>query len=208
MLQQHLTEEHLLKQGPGEQMYKISVIRFIVYVGENSNFLQTVLNTQSNAYKIYSHLLIKRDVEIQSIAWNSVFEVLQRESHQQKRLLSAYAIRTATDLIVKQFYPCCPTTEDALFNFLYKSLMDTDERCITDKHEICNLVLEKIHPCNGFYSDRFNYLRLIGKCMATVTHELKVLLIFQFFFLYFLFLYISCILYSMNFTNDIRSPRF
>jgi len=177
MLRQHLTEEHLLKQGPAKQMYKISVIRFILRIGENSNFLQTVLDTQSNAYKIYSHLLIKRDVEIQNIAWDSVFEVLQRESHQQRKLLSTYAIRAATDLIIKQPYPCCPTTEDALFNFLYKSLMDTDERYITDKREICNLVLEKMRPHNGFYSDRFNYLRLLGKCMTTVIHELKVLFI-------------------------------
>ncbi|XP_011351393.2 thyroid adenoma-associated protein homolog isoform X2 [Ooceraea biroi] len=173
MLQQHLTEERLLKQGPGEQMYKVSVIRFILRVGEHSSFLQTMLDAQSNAHKIYSRLLIKRDVEIQSIAWNTLFEVLEREPQQQKQLLSAYAVRAAAGLTAERFYSYCPKTEDALFNFLYKSLMDTDEHCTAAKREICDLVLEKIPPCDGFYSDRFSYFRVLGKCMTTVIHELK-----------------------------------
>lgn len=173
MLQQHVTEERLLNSGPAEQMYKVSAIRFILCIEKDCNFLRTMIDARTNAYRMYSRLLINRDVEIRSIAWNTLYEVLQREPPKQKRLLGSFAIRAATDLTVKQFHLYCPQTEDALFNFLYRSLT-TDEYCIADKREICELVLEKIPPRGGFYSDRFSYLRVLGKCMITVTRQLKV----------------------------------
>ncbi|XP_025991728.1 thyroid adenoma-associated protein isoform X2 [Solenopsis invicta] len=174
MLQQHLVEKDLLREGPGEQMYKVSVIKFILCVERYSNFLQTVHDENSNAFKIYSRLLIVPEAEVQYIAWTTVSEVLKKESYQQRKLLSTYIIRAAADF-AKDLYKYNPKLQDAIFDFLYNSLMDKNECCFIDKREICNLVFREIHLCdvNNIYSQRVNYLRLLGKCMTTLTHELK-----------------------------------
>jgi len=179
ILQQHLVEKDFLRQGPGEQMYKVSVIKFILRVGKYSNFLQTVHNEQSKTFNIYSRLLIVSEAEIQSVAWTTVFEILKEESYQQRKLLSTYAIRAAADF-AKDLYKYNPKLQDAIFDFLYNCLMDTNECCFIDKHEVCNLVLRKIHlhDASNIYSQRVTYLRLLGKCMTTLTHELQVCLLF------------------------------
>lgn len=176
ILQQHLVEKDLLRQEPGEQMYKVSVIKFILCVEKHLNFLQIVHDGQSKAFNIYSQLLVIPEAEIQSTAWITVFGVLKKGSHRQRKLLSTYAIRTAADF-TKDLYKYNPKLQDAVFDFLYNSLMDTNECCLNDKREICNLVLRKIHvhDARNIYSQRVNYLRLLGKCMTTLTHELKVL---------------------------------
>lgn len=186
ILQQHLVEIDLLRPEPGEQMYKMSVIKFILCVENHSNFLQTVHNGQSKAFNIYSQLLIVPEAEIQSIAWTTVFEVLKKGSHQQRKLLSTYTIRVAADF-AKDLYRYNPRLQDAIFDFLYNCLMDTDECCLNDKREICYLVLRKmhLHDTKNIYSQRVNYLRLLGKCMTTLTHELKVcFILFSLLFLF------------------------
>lgn len=172
-LRQHLIEKDLLEKSPGEQMYKISVIKFILYVGKYSNFLQTMYNGQSEAFNIYSQLLIVPEAEIQSIAWTTIFKVFDKESHQQRKILIAYAIDVIADF-AKDLHKYNPKLQDAIFDFLYNCLMDVD-KCIIDKREICNLVMRKIHShdVDNIYSQRICYLRLLGKCMATLTHELK-----------------------------------
>ncbi|XP_011879410.1 PREDICTED: thyroid adenoma-associated protein homolog isoform X2 [Vollenhovia emeryi] len=174
ILQQHLVEKDLLRQEPGEEMYKVSAIKFILCVENRSNFLQTVHNGQSKAFSIYSQLLIVPEAETQSIAWSTVFEVLKKGSHRQRKLLSTYAIRAAADF-AKDLYKYNPKLQDAVCDFLYNSLMDTNECYLNDKREICNLVLRKmhLHDAKNIYSQRVNYLRLLGKCMTTLTHELK-----------------------------------
>lgn len=197
ILQQHLIEKDLLRQGPGEQLYKVSIIKFILCVEKYSNFLQTVHNGQSEAFKIYSRLLIVPEAEIQSIAWITVSEILKKESYRQRKLLSTYAIRVAADF-AKDLYKYNPKLQDAIFDFLYNNLMDINECCFIDKHEICNLVLRKIHlhDTSNIYSQRVNYLRLLGKCMTTLTHELKVCLLFYSFLSFLLFL-ISSLFFSL-----------
>jgi len=181
ILQQHLVEKDLLRQGPGEQMYKVSVIKFILRVGKYSNFLQMVHNEQSKAFNIYSRLLIVSEAEIQSVAWTTVFEILKEESYRQRKLLSTYAIHAAVDL-AENLYKYNPKLQDAVFDFLYNCLMDTNECRFIDKHEVCNLVLRKIHlhDASNIYSQRVTYLRLLGKCMTTLTHELQVCSLFYF----------------------------
>ncbi|XP_014468567.1 PREDICTED: thyroid adenoma-associated protein isoform X2 [Dinoponera quadriceps] len=180
-LQQCLTEKDLSKPGqpwPGEQLYKISVIRLMLCVGKYSNFLQIVHNGQSKMFEIYSKLLITPEAEIQSIAWSTVSEVLTREQEsKQRNLLGNYAIHVAVDF-TKNLYKHNPDVQDALFDFLYNCLMNADEWFITDafykRREICILVLQKIHShnANNVYLQRVNYLRLLGKCMATLIHKL------------------------------------
>lgn len=178
-LQQHLIEKDLLRQEPGEQMYKMSIIKFTLCVEKHSNFLQTVHNGQSKVFNIYSQLLIVPEAEIQSIAWTTVFEILKKESYRQRKLLSTYTISAAADF-VKDLYKYNPRLQDAVFDFLYNCLMDTNVCCLNDKHKICNLILRKMHlyDARNIYSQRVNYLRLLGKCMTTLTHELKVCSLF------------------------------
>lgn len=193
ILQQHLVEKDLLRQGPGEQMYKVSVIKFILCVEKYSNFLQMVHNGNSKAFNIYSRLLIVPEAEIQYIAWTTVSEILKKESYRQRKLLYTYIIRAAADF-AKDLYKYNPKLQDAVFDFLYNSLMDKNECCFIDKREICNLVLREMHlrDANNIYSQRVNYLRLLGKCMTTLIHELKVCSLFYSFFRFsfFEFLYV------------------
>ncbi|XP_011644648.1 thyroid adenoma-associated protein homolog [Pogonomyrmex barbatus] len=174
ILQEHLIKKVLLRQGAGEQIYKVSVIKFILCVGKNSNFFQTVHNEQSKAFIIYSRLLIMPEAEIQSITWTTVFEVLKKESNQSRELLRSYAICVAIDF-AKNLYKYNPKLQDAIFDFLYNSLMDINECCLSDKRKICNLVLRELHQhsASNIYSQRVNYLRLLGKCMMTLLHELQ-----------------------------------
>lgn len=173
-LRQHLIEKDLLRQRLGEQMYKISVIKLILCVGKYSNFLQTMRNGQSEAFNIYSQLLIVPEAEIQSIAWTTVFEVLKKESCQQRKILTAYAIDVAN--FTHDLYKYNPKLQDAIFDFLYNCLMDVNECDIAHKREICSLVMRKMHShdASNIYSQRICYLRLLGKCMVTLIHELKV----------------------------------
>lgn len=184
-LRQHLIEKDLLRKRPAEQMYKISVIKFILCVGKYSNFLQTMYNEQSEAFNIYSQLLIVPEAEIQIIAWGTIFEVLKKESFQQRKILSIYAIDAVADF-TKDLHKYNPKLQDAIFDFLYNCLMDVNEYCIADKRKICNLVTRKIHShdASNIYSQRICYLRLLGKCMVTLTHELKVCRLFHLFLLF------------------------
>jgi len=176
ILQQHLIEINLLKQGPGEQMYKISAIKFVLYVDKCSNILQTEFNGQCKAFHIYSQLLITPEAQIQSIAWTTIFDVLKREHcQQQRKLLNTYAIHIAANF-TENLFKYNPELQDAIFDFLYNSLIDINNCYIADKREICSLVMKKIQSrdTSNIYSQRVNYLRLLGKCMATLIHELKV----------------------------------
>lgn len=200
-MQQHLIETDLLKQEPGEQMYKISVIKYVLCVGKYSNILQTKLNGQSKAFHIYSQLLITPEAQIQSIAWTTISDVLKREHcQQQRKLLNTYAIRTAADLS-ENLFKYNPELQDAIFDFLYNSLVDTNKCFIAEKREICSLVMKKIHSrdVSNIYSQRVNYLRLLGKCTATLIHELKVRLSLCFHLLYCIFyFYIFIVLISVT----------
>lgn len=198
ILQQHLVEKDLLRQGPGEQMYKVSVIKFILCVEKYSNFLQTVHNGESEAFKIYSRLLIIPEAEIQSIAWITVFEILKKESYRQRKLLSIYTFR-ATANFAKDLYKYNPKLQDAIFDFLYNSLMDINKCCLIDKREICNLVFRKIHlhDASNIYSQRVNYLRLLGKCMTTLIHELKVCSLFYLFLSFSDFFFIFLLIFNI-----------
>ncbi|TGZ53696.1 Thyroid adenoma-associated protein [Temnothorax longispinosus] len=176
ILQQHLVEESLLRQEPGEQMYKVSIIRFILCVEKHSNFLQTVHNGRSKAFNIYSQLLIVSEAEIQSIAWTTVLEVLKKGSYEQRKLLSTYAIRVAADFTRDLYlFKYHPRLQDAIFDFLYNSLMNAN-KCRLNKREICNLV-KKMHYLldarNIYDAQRVSYLRLLGKCMTALSHEVK-----------------------------------
>ncbi|XP_020280401.1 thyroid adenoma-associated protein homolog isoform X2 [Pseudomyrmex gracilis] len=174
ILQQHLIEEDVLRQGPGEQMYKISALRFIFCVEKHTNFSQTMCNGQSTTFSIYSRLLIAPDAEIQSMAWNTIFEILKKESCQQRKLLCTHAIRVVADSI-EDMYKYNPKLQDAIFDFLYNCITDTNVCCITDKRKVCSLILKKLHShdASDIYSQRVNYLRLLGRSMATLIHELK-----------------------------------
>lgn len=181
-LQQYLIEEDLSKPRqpwPGEQMYKVSVIRLVLYVGKYSNFLQTAHNGQNKAFEIWSRLLVTPEAEVQSIAWSTVSEVLTGQDSEQRKLLGNYAILAATNF-TEDLHKYNPVMQDVLFDFLYNCLMNADEWFVADanhkKHDICILVLRRMHSHNAsnVYFQRINYLRLLGKCMTTLIHDITV----------------------------------
>lgn len=185
-LQQCLIEEDYLSKPrqpwPCEQIYKVSVIKLLLYVRKYSKFSQPIHNVQSIAFKIYSRLLIAPEAEIQNIAWSAVSEILTKESKWEKtELLGNCAVDMAV-YIFQHLDKRNPDVRDALFDFLYNCLMNADKWWLNvmvasdKKREICILVLRNIHSHNAsnIYLQRINYLRLLGKCMTTVIHELKV----------------------------------
>ncbi|KAL6425099.1 hypothetical protein ACFW04_009413 [Cataglyphis niger] len=177
-LRQHLIEKDLLRKRPGEQMYKISIIKFILCVGKNSNFLQTIHDGQSEALSIYSQLLIVPEAEVQSIAWATFFEVLKiEESDQQRMYLCACAIDALSKF--EDFHKYNPKLQDAIFDFLYNCLMDIDVCHFADRHKICTLVLKIMYldDVNNVYSQRICYLRLLAKCLVTLPQELKIVIL-------------------------------
>lgn len=148
-------------------------------IGKYSNALQRVHNGQSRMFKIYSRLLITPEAEVQNIAWKTVSVVLTKEQNsEQRELLGNYAIRAAADFT--DLHEREPDVQDALFDFLYKCLMSADEWFVADaadkRREICTLVLRQMHShsASNVYAQRVSYLRLLGKCMAILTHELTV----------------------------------
>ncbi|XP_070171191.1 tRNA (32-2'-O)-methyltransferase regulator THADA isoform X2 [Polyergus mexicanus] len=177
-LRQHLIEKDLLRKRPGEQMYKISVIKFILCVEKNSNFLQTMYNGQSKALSIYSQLLIVPEAEIQSIAWTTFFEILKIEESDQQRM---YLCACATDALskFKDFHKYNPKLQDAIFDFLYNCLMDVDVCHFANRHRICTLVLRIMYldDANHVYSQRICYLRLLAKCLVALPQELKIVVL-------------------------------
>ncbi|XP_032686483.1 thyroid adenoma-associated protein homolog [Odontomachus brunneus] len=184
-LQQCLIEEDLSKPRqpwPGEQMYKVSVIKLVLHVGKYLDFLQTVHNGRNKAFEIWSRLLVTPEAEVQSIAWNTVPEVLTIvQDSEQRKLLGNYAILIISwnaALFTKNLHQYNPVLQDALFDFLYNCLMNANEWFVADadhkKHEICTLVLRRIysHKASNVYFQRVNYLRLLGKCMTTLIHDI------------------------------------
>lgn len=190
MLEPYLIEKDLSKPGqplPGEHMYQVSIIKFMLCVGKYTNLLRKINNGQSKAFEIYSRLLITPEAEVQSIAWNTVSEVLTREQEsKQRQFLNNYAIHVAGNFV--DLHERNPDVQDALFDFLYKCLTNAEKWFAADasdkNRDICTLVLRKMHSHHAsyVYCQRINYLRLLGKCMAILVNEFMVRSVFTFLF--------------------------
>ncbi|XP_043666118.1 thyroid adenoma-associated protein [Vespula pensylvanica] len=170
-LKRHVLEHNILKQAPSQEIYKVSAVKLIVYIGQNYMFNITA--------RIHLHILNVPEPELQTIAWSTIIEVIKGATcPHEKRLLNDRAIDVACNSI--SYLPKYnPELQDAIFDFLYASLMFMDKSLATedhyDKQEICNLVLSKMRINNQrhSYCKRNSYLRLLGKSYSTLRCELK-----------------------------------
>lgn len=161
-----------MKQAPSEEIYKVSAVKLIVYMGKNCMFNITT--------RIHLHILTVPEPELQTIAWSTIIDVINGATcPHEKRLLNDRAIDVACNSI-SHLPKYNPELQDAIFDFLYASLMYMDKSSSTDdrydKQEICDLVLNKMRINNHRYSycERNSYLRLLGKSYGTLHCELKV----------------------------------
>ncbi|XP_047346981.1 thyroid adenoma-associated protein homolog isoform X3 [Vespa velutina] len=170
-LKRHILEHNILKQAPSQEIYKVSAVKLIVYIGQNYVFNITA--------RIHLHILSVPEPELQTIAWSTIIEVINGATcPHEKRLLNDRAIDVACNSI--SYLPKYnPELQDAIFDFLYASLMFMDKSSTTedryDKQEICYLVLNKMRINNQrhSYCERNSYLRLLGKSYSTLHCELK-----------------------------------
>ncbi|KAI4501053.1 hypothetical protein M0802_003856 [Mischocyttarus mexicanus] len=170
-LKRHVLEHNILKQAPSQEIYKVSAVKLIVFIGQHYMFNITA--------RIHLHILSVPELELQTIAWTTLIEVINGATcPHERRLLNDRAIDVACNSL--DYLPKYnPELQDAIFDFLYASLMFMDKSSATedlyDKQEICNLVLNKmrINIKKHTYCERRSYLRLLGKSYCTLHCELK-----------------------------------
>ncbi|XP_031835838.1 thyroid adenoma-associated protein homolog [Nomia melanderi] len=162
----HLIKYKKLKQGPARGDYKISLIRSIRTVFRERQLIQ-----ENIAIRIYFHCLITPETQI--VAWSTVVNVINEITHDDASVL---LINYGTEIICNSVHDLnrySPELQDAMFNFLYNSLMHPDRfgssSCckVTD---ICKFVLNELrlndNKCS--YHERDSYLRLLGKSYVTL----------------------------------------
>lgn len=170
-LKRHVLDNSILKQAPSQEIYKVSAVKLIIYIGQTYMFNITA--------RIHLHILSVPEPELQTIAWTTIIEGINGAScPHEKRLLNDRAIDVACNAI-NNLPKYNPELQDAIFDFLYASLMFMEKSSTTedhyDKQEICNLVLNKMRVNNQrhSYCERSSYLRLLGKSYTTLRCELQ-----------------------------------
>ncbi|CAL7943054.1 unnamed protein product [Xylocopa violacea] len=157
----HLLYEKL-KQGPGRELYKSTVIKFIrSMTGEN------LLLEESIPIKLYLHNL--RDPETQTIAWLTVTDIINEiNCTDESAWLLNYAIDKARNMM-QHFRRYSPELQDAIFDFLYNNLM-SESTGLSTKIDICKFVLNemRVNDNKSGYCERDSYLRLLGKSYVTL----------------------------------------
>ncbi|XP_017883798.1 thyroid adenoma-associated protein homolog [Ceratina calcarata] len=161
----HLLHDKL-KQGPARELYKLSAIKFIRSIAWETSLIQ-----QYTPVRIYLHNL--RVPETQIVAWSTLAEIISKlKYHDVSVLLITYAANEVRNF--KQYFrKYSPELQDAIFDFLYDSLMYLNRiqsPSFTERKNICKLVLNEIRQYdneNG-YSERDSYLRLLGKSYVTL----------------------------------------
>lgn len=162
----HLVEYEKLKQGPAREDYKISVMKFI-----HSVTRETFLIQQCVLIKVYLYSL--RIPETQIIAWSTIMGVINEVTHND---ISVFLLNYGVGVMrnsIQDIHKYNPELQDAMFNFLYNSLMYLNQfelsSCIKTI-DICKFVLNEIRLNNNksIYCERDSYLRLLGKSYVTL----------------------------------------
>ncbi|XP_076629490.1 thyroid adenoma-associated protein homolog isoform X1 [Colletes latitarsis] len=167
MLKSHLVEYEKLKGGPARENYKISVIKFIRSIIKETHPIR-----QSILVSIYVHSL--RCSETQIFAWSTIMDVINEITDTDKTML---LLDNAIDIIrnsIQDLYRYNPDLQDAMFNFLYNSLVYLNQfelSSCTKTMGICKFVLNEVrlNDNKSSYCERDNYLRLLGKSFVTLT---------------------------------------
>ncbi|CAK9832227.1 Thyroid adenoma-associated protein homolog [Anthophora retusa] len=166
----HLLHEEL-KQGPAQELYKLSAMKFV-----RSMARETSLIHQCLLIKIYLHNLTVSDTKI--IAWSTVIEIINEVKFNDiSVLLLDYAV-SETHNLAEYLHKYIPELQDAIFDFLYDSLMylnRIEPSDVTRRIDICKFVLNKIrlNDNKNCYCKRDSYLRLLGKSYVTLKYLYK-----------------------------------
>ncbi|XP_017767432.1 PREDICTED: thyroid adenoma-associated protein homolog [Eufriesea mexicana] len=164
MVTSHLLHEEL-KHGPARELYKLSVIKFIRSIAEETSLIQHSIVTG-----IYLHNL--RSPETPITIWSTIIEIINEVKYNDisEQLLN-YAFNEIRNSI-RYFHKYSPELQDAMFDFLYNSLMYVNQIESADfmRNDICEFVLNEIRlkdNKSGYY-ERDCYLRLLGKSYVTL----------------------------------------
>lgn len=161
----HLLGEKL-KEGPAQELYKVSAIKFIRTIAKKTSLIQ-----QSTLIKIYLYNL--RVSEMQIIIWSIIIEIInEMKNNEISLLLLNYGFNEIHNSI-KFLHKYNPELQDAMFDFLYNSLIYFNQIELSDFTKIiniCKFVLNEIRPKNNKsnYYERDCYLRLLGKSYVTL----------------------------------------
>lgn len=155
----HLLQPRL-KQGPARELYEISIIKLIRGVAERNQLIPSNLLTT-----VYIDSL--KMPETQIVAWSTVTKII---NEMQQDIMSMKLLNYGIDEIrnsVKNLYRYSPELQDALFDFMYSSLMYLNkfELSSIKKMDICKFVLNevRVNKKKSTYCERDCYLRLLGK---------------------------------------------
>ncbi|KOC70573.1 Thyroid adenoma-associated protein like protein [Habropoda laboriosa] len=166
MLVSHLLHEKL-KQGPARELYKLSAMEFVRSIARETSLIH-----QCILIKIYLHNLTVSETQI--IAWSNVIEIINEVKYNDVSVsLLDYAADQIRDSI-EYFHTYSPELQDAIFDFLYNSLIYLDQiesSDVTRKIDICKFVLNNIRLNDNkhFYYERDCYRRLLGKSYVTLS---------------------------------------
>lgn len=161
----HLLGEKL-KKGPAQELYKVSAIKFIRTIAKEISLIE-----QSILIKIYLYNL--RIPEMQITIWSIIIEIInEMKNNEVSLLLLNYGFNEIRNSI-KFLHKYNPELQDAMFDFLYNSLIYFNQIELFDftkKINICKFVLNEIRPKNNknSYYERDCYLRLLGKSYVTL----------------------------------------
>lgn len=164
MVTSHLLREEL-KHGPAREVYKLSVIKFIRSIAEETSLIQRSIVTE-----LYLHNL--RSPETPITVWSTIIEIINEVKYNDisEQLLN-YAFNEIRNSI-RYFHKYSPELQDAMFDFLYDSLMYVNRIDSSDsiRNDICEFVLNEMRlkgNKSGYY-ERDCYLRLLGKSYVTL----------------------------------------
>ncbi|XP_076685887.1 thyroid adenoma-associated protein homolog [Andrena cerasifolii] len=159
----HLVQHNTLKQGPAREDYIFSAINFVISVVKETSLLHDCV-----LVRMYFHSLVIPETQI--IAWSTITDALNAITDTNaSALLSNYAV----DIIfnsIQDFHTYSPELLDAMFNFLYVTLLNTVWWKSTLKMDISKFVLDKVrlNSKKSIYCERDSYLRLLGQSYLTV----------------------------------------
>lgn len=163
MVVSHLVQHDKLKQAPAREDYIFSAINFIISVVKETSLLHDCV-----LVRMYLHSLVIPETQI--IAWSTITDALNAITDTNASiLLSNYAV----DIIfnsIQDFHTYSPELLDAMFNFLYITLLSTVPLKSTIKMDISKFVLDKVrlNSKKSIYCERDLYLRLLGQSYLTV----------------------------------------
>ncbi|XP_076246897.1 thyroid adenoma-associated protein homolog isoform X2 [Calliopsis andreniformis] len=160
----HLVKGEKLKQGPAQDEYMVSVLKFLHSVAKES-----ILISENLSVSIYSQSLVIPETRV--VAWSAITDIINEMSSTISLPLLKYAVNLIYDS-KQDIHRYNPEVQDAMFNFLYNSLTflnQSDSSCVRNM-DIGKFVLNDLRSNDNenLYRERDSYLRLLGQSYVTI----------------------------------------